>query len=45
MKNIFFASLVAVLGLGVQSFAQDDDYAQDQDDQVEYATIFWQSLL
>ena len=38
MKNIFFASLVAVLGLGVQSFAQDDDYAQDQDDQVEYAT-------
>lgn len=36
MKNIFFASLVAVLGLGVQSFAQDDDYGQDQD-QVEYA--------
>ena len=38
MKNILFASLVAVLGLGVQSFAQDDDYGQDENqDQVEYA--------
>lgn len=35
MKNIFFASMIAVLGLGVQSFAQDDD---EYSDQVEYAT-------
>ena len=39
MKNIFFASMIAVLGLGVQSFAQDeDDYSSESSDQVEYAT-------